>query len=710
LGWLLLLRIVDNFAQKNAPFGAANMSDSASASAPPSSGSAASKSSGPPAGSIAPKNRRRLPGAFRSHFEVMLALGKRYLLRHKLLVVLYVIAYLLGHSVLPAAVGLYAQQISNGIPAAALEASREGGANPGVAEMRRAPAQVTDHSGIWRAYGLWLAATLGVAIMGLAFSYVASALGGRVSNAIRRDLFAAILQKPSLFFHEHESQQLTMLVNQLSLQVQSALQDVLINPVLDLFGVVLLGYSLFQSLQAVQARGGNQVWLFFSVIVLIALLSPWLVSRMGSRLRQSSQNVQQQNLVLASLVGGAMGAPEEIQAMRAEEIFAQKHEAALKESLHRRLHQTLTVGSLNLLNRFPGDLVLASLMGLSVFIAANGLAGINAGVVAGLMALTPSFMGSIQGFSALSINFNMTWPAIESVGSILCAEPVAAPSESDQDDAEIAGEIEARRLVFQYRAAESRKIFDEASFVIPAGSITGLIAKAGQGKTTFFRLALRFYELSSGEILLGGIPHTRFSLESLRRQIVLMPQSPAFFHDTIRENLRVARPAATDAEIQELCERTGIWSVLGEAYGQAPLHRQFASGNLLSGGQKKLFALTRCLLRKPSILFLDEPTTGIDPEDKYSLLQVMRQVCAGKTVLVVDHDIVGWQIPFCDRFIVLDRGKIVQSGAAAQLLSAPGLFRDLFERQIEGVRLMNEELNRISDLTASSGDATSDNA
>ena len=651
-----------------------------------------------------------MPGAFRSHFGVMLALGKQYLLRHKLLVVLYVIAYLLGHSVLPAAVGLYAQQISNGIPVAALGASSERGVNFGVAEVRRAPTQVTDNSGLWRAYGLWLAATLGVAIMGLAFSYVASALGGRVSNAIRRDLFAAILQKPSLFFHEHESQQLTMLVNQLSLQVQSALQDVLINPVLDLFGVVLLGYSLFQSLQAVQARGGSQVWLFFSVIVLIALLSPWLVSRMGSRLRQSSQNVQQQNLVLASLVGGAMGAPEEIQAMRAEEVFAKKHEAALKESLHRRLHQTLTVGSLNLLNRFPGDLVLVSLMGLSVFIAANGLAGINAGVVAGLMALTPSFMGSIQGFSALSINFNMTWPAIESVGSILCAEPAATPSESGQDDAEIAGEIEARRLVFHYRAAESRKIFDDASFVVPAGSITGLIAKAGQGKTTFFRLALRFYELSAGEILLGGIPHTQFSLESLRRQIVLMPQSPAFFHDTIRENLRVARPAATDAEIQELCERTGIWPVLGEAYGQAPLDRQFASGNLLSGGQKKLFALTRCLLRKPSILFLDEPTTGIDPEDKYSLLQVMRQVCAGKTVLVVDHDIVGWQIPFCDRFIVLDRGKIVQSGAAAELLSASGLFRDLFERQIEGVRLMNEELNRISDLTASSGGATSNNA
>jgi ABC-type multidrug transport system fused ATPase/permease subunit len=536
--------------------------------------------------------------------------------------------------------------------------------------------------------------------MSLVFNYISTALGGRVSNAIRQDLFAAVLRKPSLFFHENPPQQLTVLVNTLSLQVQSALQDVLIDPLLDLVGVVLLGYTLFQSLEAVQSKGGNQVWLFFSVIVLIALLSPWLVSRMGSRLRQSSQNVQQQNMVLASLVGGAMGAPEEIQAMRAEEIFDRKHAAALKEALQRRLHQTLTVGSLNLLNRFPGDLVLVALMGLSVFIAANSLAGINAGVVAGLMALTPSFMGSIQGFSALSINFNMTWPAIESVGAILCAKPATASTDGGQDRSEITGEIEARGLVFRYRAAESRKIFDDASFVIPAGSVTGLIAKAGQGKTTFFRLAMRFYELAAGEILLGGISHTRFSLESLRRQIVLMPQSPAFFHDTIRENLLVAQPTAADSEIQELCERTGIWPVLVEAYGGDPLNRQFSSGNLLSGGQKKLFALTRCLLRKPSILFLDEPTTGIDPEDKYSLLQVMRQVCAGKTVMVVDHDIVGWQIPFCDRFTVLDQGKIVQTGTAAELLSTPGLFRDLFERQIEGVRVMNEELTRIKDLTA----------
>ena len=225
----------------------------------------------------------------------MLELGKRYLSRHKILVILYIATYLLGHSVLPAAVGLYAQKISNNIPVAQQEAlsetrnTRINGSNaaPKATVGGRLPARTSDHSELWLAYGLWLTATLAVAIMSLVFNYISTALGGRVSNAIRQDLFAAVLRKPSLFFHENPPQQLTVLVNTLSLQVQSALQDVLIDPLLDLVGVVLLGYTLFQSLEAVQSKGGNQVWLFFSVIVFIALLSPWLVSRMGSRLRRA---------------------------------------------------------------------------------------------------------------------------------------------------------------------------------------------------------------------------------------------------------------------------------------------------------------------------------------------------------------------------------------------------------------------------------------
>src|SRR5258708_10053809 len=181
----------------------------------------------------------------------MLALGKRYLLRHKILVILYIATYLLGHSVLPAAVGLYAQKISNNIPVAQQEAlsetanareSTRGNAAPKATVGGRLPARISDHSELLLAYGLWLTATLAVAIMSLVFSYISTVLGGRVSNAIRQDLFAAVLRKPSLFFHEIPPQQLTVLVNTLLLQLQSAFQADLLGPPLHSSRVHLPAY------------------------------------------------------------------------------------------------------------------------------------------------------------------------------------------------------------------------------------------------------------------------------------------------------------------------------------------------------------------------------------------------------------------------------------------------------------------------------------
>ena len=172
------------------------------------------------------------------------------------------------------------------------------------------------------------------------------------------------------------------------------------------------------------------------------------------------------------------------------------------------------------------------------------------------------------------------------------------------------------------------------------------------------------------------MPASSFTLESLRHHVVLMHQSPVFFFDTVRENFLIADPNANDEEIIRLCKLTGIWEILAKHYGELPLDAQLAAGASLSGGEKKLFALTRCLLRKPTILLLDEPTTGIDPIEKFALIDKMRAALTGKTVVVVDHDII-WQCRFSDEFLVLDHGQIVQRGDAGTLLSEPGLFREL---------------------------------
>jgi ATP-binding cassette subfamily B protein len=236
--------------------------------------------------------------------------------------------------------------------------------------------------------------------------------------------------------------------------------------------------------------------------------------------------------------------------------------------------------------------------------------------------------------------------------------------------------LEAKNITFSYKP-DSRQIFEDVSFELPPGKITGFVAKMGQGKTTFFKLALRFYDPQQGQVLLGGRPVADYAADNLYDHIAMMSQFPAFFHDTLRANMQMAKPDATDAEIRAICEETGVWKVLEASLPGNPLDADFAAGRRLSGGQRKLLALTRCLLRNPAILFLDEPTVGMDNQEKFGILGMIRQAAKNHTVMVVDHDL-RWLLPFCDYFIVLNDGKIAERGTGEELLARRGLFHDLY--------------------------------
>ena len=247
--------------------------------------------------------------------------------------------------------------------------------------------------------------------------------------------------------------------------------------------------------------------------------------------------------------------------------------------------------------------------------------------------------------------------------------------------------LRVNHLTFSYEPGVLPNILDDVSFSVPPGKITGLVARTGGGKTTFFRLGLRFYDAQRGTIELNGTPHTELDLSELRRRLVLMSRAPAFFQDTVRENLLLARPDASDEKLREYCELTGIWPFLQERLAEGkrdPLDAAFHAGEALSGGQRKLFALTRCLLRDPEYLFLDEPTTGMEAETKFDFVRPMRRSCQGKTVIAVDHDLL-WQLRFCDYFLVLDGGKIVEQGSGRDLLKRHGAFRKLFDEQTASV-------------------------
>jgi ABC-type multidrug transport system fused ATPase/permease subunit len=503
--------------------------------------------------------------------------------------------------------------------------------------------------------------------------YIQTAFDAKVSQRMRYDLFASVIREGPNFFMEYDLNRLNNIVNQLSIGAQVGLRQLLIDPVLQFLSIAFTGTVLFGQILSLKLE--PTMWIVLGAIAVMAFGASVLVIFLSRRLQSAASNMQEQNLRLSTLVGNALKSPEEIQALQAETFFDQKHQQELDKGLGFRLHQTFVMERTNTLNKVPSDVILMSLMALLVFVLGPA-GGVSSQNIMALILLTPQFMGQVQAASSYFINRNTAWPSIALVNDILSRKSEIAEGPKAADIASIEGTVEAKDVVFSYRPGVTPPVLNHFSLKLTPGQWTGLVARSGSGKSTFFRLILRFFDYQEGEILLGGRSVRDFTLASLRRHVSLLVQAPAFFYDTLRENMRVANPAASDADIEEACRMTGIWDILVTRLGPTPLDQELAAGGMLSGGQKRRLALSRGLLRRPSVIFMDEPTVGLSPEDKFPLISTLRKACDGKTVLLVEQDIL-WLEQICDYIFVLDGGAIVQQGTPADLNAQGGLYVQL---------------------------------
>src|SRR2546423_5355256 len=211
-------------------------------------------------------------------------------------------------------------------------------------------------------------------------------------------------------------------------------------------------------------------------------------------------------------------------------------------------------------------------------------------------------MGPIQALSVYLIMAGSAWPRIETVNEMMESRARREEKSGTVKVASVEPTLAAKSLTFSYTPS-GRKIFDDISFEIPPGKITGFVARMGQGKTTFFKLALRFYDPQQGQVLLGGRPVGDYASDNLYNHIAMMSQFPAFFYDTLRAHMQMAKQNATDEEIRAIRDKTAVWKIL-QAGGQGkPLDEEFAAAGRLSCGPKKLPAPTPCSVRNPPDLF-----------------------------------------------------------------------------------------------------------
>ncbi|PIV77857.1 MAG: multidrug ABC transporter ATP-binding protein, partial [Rhodobacteraceae bacterium CG17_big_fil_post_rev_8_21_14_2_50_63_15] len=250
------------------------------------------------------------------------------------------------------------------------------------------------------------------------------------------------------------------------------------------------------------------------------------------------------------------------------------------------------------------------------------------------------------------------------------------------------GEVRFESVRFVYDGAGTQKpaVIDGFDLTLAPGEKVGLVGRSGAGKSTLVNLLLRFYDLTSGRILIDGQDISQVSQQSLRAAIGMVTQDTALLHRSVRENIAYGRPEASEAEVlaaADLAEARAFIAGLEDSHGRSGLSAHVGErGVKLSGGQRQRIAIARAALKDAPILVLDEATSALDSEVEAAIQAQLYHLMQGKTVIAIAHRLS--TISQMDRLIVMDAGHIVEQGSHAELLTQEGLYARLWARQSGG--------------------------
>jgi subfamily B ATP-binding cassette protein MsbA len=269
--------------------------------------------------------------------------------------------------------------------------------------------------------------------------------------------------------------------------------------------------------------------------------------------------------------------------------------------------------------------------------------------------------------------------AAQRVFELLAMQPtVAAPEHPAALVKPVRGALALEDVHFRY-ATELPDALSDVSFTIAPGEVVALVGPSGAGKTTVASLIPRFWDVTAGRIALDGIDIRQLSFADLRGSIGLVPQEPALFSGTVRDNIAYARPDASEADVlaaaraahaMEFIERLpdGLDTLVGER------------GVKLSGGQRQRIALARVFLKDPAVVVLDEATSSLDNESERLVEIAMEELLRGRSTLIIAHRL--RTVRRADRVLVLDHGRIVESGTHEQLVASGGVYGKLYRAEL----------------------------
>ncbi|MDX2155466.1 MAG: ABC transporter transmembrane domain-containing protein [Hyphomicrobiaceae bacterium] len=496
--------------------------------------------------------------------------------------------------------------------------------------------------------------------------YCVNWLGERVVADLRSRVLTHLALLGPSFFEKNRSGEIMSRITADTTQITSAAGSALSQAVRN--AIMLAGALTMMVVTSARLSG--------LVLVAIPLIVLPLVAY-GRSVRRLSRSAQDTLAEAAAYAAENLSAHRTMQAYTSETHVSRRYAEAIERSFAAARARMMARAGLTALVIF---LVIAGIVGVlwhgAGLVAAGGL---SAGQL-GQFVLYAVFAGSsLAGLSEVWGEVQQAAGAAERIGELMATEPeIRSPAVPTPLPLPPQGHVAFENVSFAYSGRSDAPTLDRLTFEARPGETVAIVGPSGAGKSTVLALLLRFFDPSSGEIRLDGVPIREAGLDELRRRIALVPQDVALFADTVTENIRYGAPDASRAEVERAAitaHADGFIRALPDGYET----RLGERGVTLSGGQRQRIAIARAILRNAPVLLLDEATSALDAESEVAVQQALDALRKGRTTLVVAHRLA--TVQRADRILVMDGGLIVEAGTHAELVAKGGLYARLAELQ-----------------------------
>jgi subfamily B ATP-binding cassette protein MsbA len=409
-------------------------------------------------------------------------------------------------------------------------------------------------------------------------------------------------------------------------------------------------------------------------------ISGFIISKIGKSLKAKSERAQYEGGYLISIVEESLSGLKVVKSYNAESNFKQK----FNDSVTRLLKLSNSIGRKNNLaspfSEFMGIIVIAVLLwfgGNMVLIdkLPNGKAVLEGAQFLAYMGLAYNILTPAKSISKASYSVKSGLAAAQRVFEVLEVENEI----TDKPDAIVKESFETNITIeninFKY---EDENVLKNFSLEVPKGKTVALVGQSGSGKSTIANLLTRFYDVQEGSIKIDGTDIKDMTMNSLRHMLGLVTQDSILFNDTIKENILIGKPTATDEELIEALKVANAYEFVKDLPNGINTNIGDA-GNKLSGGQKQRLNIARAVLKNPPIMILDEATSALDTESEKFVQVALENMMQNRTSVVIAHRLS--TIQKADKIVVMNKGEIVEQGTHTELLALNGTYSKLVMMQ-----------------------------